>query len=449
MRRWPLVLALCCGCTPKVPPHLAIDPEPADEQPVRITDLASAIEALVRHDPLARAPALPDPEVLEAIDGGAPLADYVRTTRDLEAGEGEVERVLGQLEDKYAGTAVVALTRGYRLRVVENMLATTPDLDEPTAARIAVLLTPLHDPSVDDPLPRGPLEWVDGEGPLPERLRRMGDRWVLAGWLADPGIPLEPVGRALQSPVYDGLADTPTGALVLARATAATADPAEGRRALQEATRLALLRAAADRDREQAAWAQARDAARDATGADDPVAALLRQAARALTANAADDRDAGGALLALGALRWEGACAVPPCAGFDRVQWMATAERWSDEIAPAAAAWQALALKQALDDMEVGHDTVRFPLAIETLVDALIGTGAGPLELSLVRRRAPAPQVWLELSRAVGTEGVTDWAQARVALGRHLQHVARHALALDVEPAWREPLQRIADRAIP
>lgn len=448
MRSLLLVLALG-ACTPKVPAHLAIDPPKTADTEAAITDLTSAIDALVRKDPLARAPKLPSTEVLAAIEGGEGLVEYVQRVRLLEKGDGQVERELRQLEDKWSGTAVVALTRGYRLRLVENMVATTPELNEAGQAQVAVLLTPLQDASPDDTLPLAPLHWLEGRDPLVEQIRRVGDRWVLAGWMASPEIPLEPVGRSLDNPIYDGLTETPMGKLVVARANGASADPGTGYADLKEATRLALLRAAADRDSEQATWSEARAAAAEATGAEDPIAAYLDRAAKALTAAAGDDKAAGGALLALGAQRWVDACPDTPCIGVDRTSWMRAAGRWHEGIAPLAATWRVIALKEALDDMDVGHETVLYPQASLTLTDALLGTGAGPLELSLLRRRSPTPQVWLELARAVGTEGSTDWTETRVALGNHLERQTLEALEDIEDPALREPLERISKRAVP
>lgn len=446
---WLLALGLV-ACTPRVPPHLAVDPPAPATLASPITDVESAVAAFVQRDPLARSPSLPDADRLDALPGCEPLASYVRRIRQLEAGNGQVDRELQQLEDEWAGTAVVALTRGYRLRLVENLLATTPELDEPAQERVAVLLNPVQDSRADDTLPLGALQWLDSQGSLNDAIRRSGDRWVLAGWLDHPEIPLAPVGKALEDPLYDGLVATPVGALVAARASGSrTVDPTPGLADLTEATRLALVRAAADRDKEQAAWAEERDRAAAALDGREPITALLQRAAERLTPAAGDDSAAGGALLALAALRWLDACADPPCVGADRTAWMRSAGSWSDEVGPLARVWRVIALKEAIDAMEVGHDTVLYPKAMLQLVDALHGTDAGTLELALLRRRSPEPQTWLDLARAVDTEGATNWSEVRVALGRHLEQHA--ALALEQAPSdpIREALTRIRGRAVP
>ena len=351
MRQCAILLALgsllWSGCGRKIPAHLQPDlPNPdALKAASAITDLTSALAQLTHSDPLVRAPKLLEPSVYEGVESGLPIAAYVRRVQMLERGEGQVQRELQQLEDEFAGTAVVALSRGYRLRIVENILATTPDIDESIEVQIALLITPLQATSTEDTLPQPPLAWLQGDGALAERVRHVGDRWALAAWLESPDIPLGPVGKALDSSLYDGLVQTPVGALVAARAANKSGDVAPGMIALRRATHLALVRAAADRDQEQAGWADLKRSEAEALGVDDPIVHLLQQASSSLTLAAASDKAAGGALLALAALRWQDACGAPPCSGVDRVQWMQIAGRWSDEIAPLAATWQVIALK--------------------------------------------------------------------------------------------------------
>ena len=123
--------------------------------------------------------------------------------------------------------------------------------------------------------------------------------------------------------------------------------------------------------------------------------------------------------------------------------------RWDPEVERLAALWQVIALKEAVDSMDVGHDTVIFPRAVLDLTDALLGTGAGPLDLSLLRKQSPDAQAWLEISRAVGTEGVTDWSETRAALGQHLRDQAQRASTLVDDPALADLLGRISSRAVP
>ena len=448
MTRWMMFLALC-ACTPKVPPHLQLDPPKNEQTTETIVDLETAVAAMVAKDPLARAPLLPPPDTLDANDGREAIAAYTQAVQKLERGEGQVERTLQQLEDRWPGTVAVPLARGYRLRIVENLLAQSPTIDEPTEARIAVLLTSLQNASGNETLPGRPLAWLGTQGDTSERLRHVGDRWVLASWLYSPELPLSAVGISLDAPMYDGLVRTPVGALVSARAKNQMANIDDAWADLTQATYLALTRAAADRDREQASWSETKKAAAAALQTKEPISFLLQRAADGLTAGAGDPRGAGGALLALAALRLEDACTDKPCRGVDRVEWMKAAGTWDPEVEALASVWRVIALKEAADSMDVGHNTVLFPQAIVDLVDALVGTSSGNLDLQLLRRSAPDATVWLDLARATGAEGATNWADTQVAIGSHLETQTQYALGLATDSANQNLLERISSRAVP
>jgi hypothetical protein len=288
-----------------------------------------------------------------------------------------------------------------------------------------------------------------GDGSAAE-VRDYADRWVLAGWLSAPAVDLEVVGSPMSAPMYDGLRETPMGKLVLARATGADVDTTAAWADLERATHLALSRVAADRDKEQAAFAALKKEVADDLGIEgDPEPLLLRRAAAGLTAGAVDDRAAGGALLALTALRWLDACEVEPCTGVDRVEVMHAAERYHPDVAALASQWQVIALKDALDTMDVAHDTVLFTEAMVDLVDALSGTGGGPLEARLLRNRRPDAQTWLILARAVGTEGVTEWEGARAAVGAHLENEVQRTTKQNSDAEVLALLERISRRALP
>ncbi len=437
------------GCGKRVPEHLQIKP-PEQERlaAIPITDLASALAVMVRKDPLARAPKLPDPAVLDPLEGTEPVSAYIRQILRLERGDGQVQRDLQELEEEFPETSVVALSRGYRLRVVENLIAKLEPGEESAESQILELITPLRASGNEETLPRRPLEWLVGAEPIPPVVRNVAERWVLTAWLRGPEIPVEVIGPQMKTPLYDGLSQTPTGKLVLARVSNASGPTEEGLEALRIATRLALTRAAADRDSEQADWSATKKEAAAKVGSDAPVAGYLKLALGPLTAGGGNETAAGGALVAIGASRWEDSCAIQPCIGLDRVETMRAAEAWGN-IRCDAKAWQVIALKESLDTMDVGHDTVLFPRAMVDLADALIGTGAGPLEAQLLRRRTPDPAVWLALGRAVGTEAVTDWDGARVALGGHLEALAREAQDA-CDDSELEPLfERTIRRAVP
>lgn len=443
-------ITLVAGCSSKVPPHLQLDPPPDDRlQHVEIVDVESGVRAIIGRDPLARTPALVDPARLQAIPGGEPLGAFVKGIRSIEQGEGPVERVLQALEDEWRATAVVPLARGYRLRIAENQLANTLVPPEERHRQIAALLSPLNGGEGDPTLPRGPLDWLLDEGG-DNAVRAYGDRWVVSGWLSDPKIPAAAVREALAAPTYDGLRETEAGRLLYARASGLeAADPASGLEDLKWATRLALQKAAADRDSEQSAWATMLGELSASFGETDPIVVLLKRSYDTLVESAGDDAGTGGALLASAALRWVDQCDTSPCTGLDRVETMQFASRWGKEIAPLAATWSVIALKESIDSLDVGRDTALFPEAILDLSDALLGTGGGPLEMEILRRRRPEPQVWLTVARAVGDEGITDWEGVRIALGHHLAAEARRAGALVEDAEWKAMLERVERRAVP
>ncbi len=184
-------------------------------------------------------------------------------------------------------------------------------------------------------------------------------------------------------------------------------------------------------------------------GDADPIRALLQRALAGLVADAGADRSAGGALLAATALRWRGQCGWDPCSGLDRVRTMRAAARFHADVDELAAIWQVIALKEALDGLEVGRETVLYPRASVAIADALLGLGAGPLPVDLVRRARPDETVWGTLSRAAGRDGVSDWEGARVALGAMLATEARRAEGLTDDSEMGPVLDRIARRAVP
>lgn len=444
--RW-LVLWLA-ACPKPVPDHLRVDPPAEAEVQRPISDRGSAIAWVVGADPLVRSPTLPELSVLESVEGVAPLIDFVQAVRRLEQGEGQVERSMQQVEDGHRGTEAVALARGYRLRVVENLLANLATASDERDRAILPLLTPLQ-VSADDPtLNRPALDWLAGEGASEPSVRAYAERWVLSAWLDRPDVRVQAPAQALRADMYDGLARTPIASLVLARDAGAKGDVGPGLAKLERATTLALQQAAADRDKEQAAWAATKRSLVEELG-EDPVGALLEQAFAELAPLGGEDAAVGGALLAHAARRWRDTCGDPPCVGIERVEAMGVARRWSPELDRMGALWQVVALKEALDTMDVAHDTVMYPTGAVGLVDAVLGTGGGPLEDQVLRKRRPDAGVWLALGRAVGEEGVTEWSGARAALGAHLKQHAEAARTLVGDGEQAALLDRITSRAIP
>lgn len=442
------------ACIHPVPEHLRLDPEPRSVQVAPITDLTSATAAVIGRDPLGRSPYLPEADVLAAVAGAESLSAFVSTVRGLQS-EAEVGPAMRAVEDDWRGTVAVPLARGYRLRVAESVLAAGMLDAEALEVRVIHLVAPLGQGKPDTTLPRLPFAFLDEDASSTRpaslrisRIRNYAERWALEGWLDGPNIPLSPLRPVLAEPQYDALRTSPVGALILARIEGAAADPSGGWADLERATTLALAQVAADRGAEQQGWAERENALRTELG-ETPVDTLLRRAVSGLTAAASRDRAAGGAFLAMAALRWRGSCSEQPCAGLDRVDTMRAAARWDDDVASLAACWQVLALKDALDTLDAGRDSILFPDAAARLTDALIGTGAGPIELTLLRKSRPDGQVWLTLSRSVDVQGSTTWEDARVSLGRHLERAATQAMSRAPNAELRDLLQRIARRAVP
>ncbi len=441
------ILLLACG---KVPDHLRVEASGAGAAIDLSVATGEGVVALVtRRDPLVRSPLIPARASAEALAGEPWVVAWLDVLAATELALSDPDPALEQLESSWRGTPVVPLTRGQRLRLAEGVVARTEALEEAAEADILAWLTPLRADDADVGLPRLPLDWLAPPHAAGAAARVLGERWVLAGWLDGPTIPVRPLAVALEGANYDPLRASPLGALLLARAEARGGSATSAFADLREATGLAMNRAAADRDTEQRAWADTRAVVATRLGVPDPEAELLGRALRGLTAAAADDRAAGGALLAHAALRWHDTCPDRPCIGLDRVAQMASASRWHPEVAELASVWQVVALKEAVDQMDVAADTVGFPGAMVGLVDALHGTGAGPLPADLLRVRRGEPRTWAGLASALGVEGVAEWTATRAALGSHLEQKAHSARDLSSDPGIRSLLERIAVRAQP
>lgn len=449
-----LLLLLACGAR-EVAPYLrpSATAEAPAPQAAPITDLSSGLAAAIGRDPLARRPDPGSPGQWSALDGGAPLEAWATAARQSRScGED-----LLALEPGARGTPVVALVRGASLACLETQLLVNDALDPLTAHQLFQWFGPLRND--DRPLPsdaREPLAWL---GPLdPADARRVlllnAERRVLLGWLDGPTIPLEPVGRLLEPPLYDRLLAEPAGALIDARADRRS-DPERGlagRALLERATTLALEEVAADRDNEQAAWKERRTAlqAELALRPDqNPIRHLLERARETLTADARSDASTGHALVALSAARLHGPCEPGACRDLDRTSTLARAETWAPEVAPMARAWQVWALKNVTDAFEVSLARPSFTALMPDLLDALAGTGEARFPTLLLRRGLPTPQLFLDLSRGAGGPDQIDGPGMLANLKTRLARCADHALALEQLPEHGATLQRIRARAGP
>ena len=441
----PLLFLAFVSCARRIPDHLLLSPTTAAEVPESaLKEPADVLRYTLRGDPLARTPATPPPDALATSGASPAYRSWEQAVRQLEQGTGDAASALQRVEDDWPNTEAVALSRGYRLRLIQGILAADPELHQEEAL---VLLSRVRPGSSTTPPPGAPLAWLSPPDAGSDPVLRYADRWVLQGWLSGPAVDVAPVAEALGGVALDRLRDHPLGAALIARGSGASGDPSPALEALRLATRLALERAAADRDGEQDDCAELRDAEAAKIGGADPIGHHLDAAVAAAAPIAKDDRAAGVVVLGVHARRWYGGCADEPCTGLDRSEAFGVAGRYDAEVARIASVWQVIALKEAIDTMDVGHDTVMFPRAMVDLLDALLGTGAGPFDADLLRTRKPDAVTWLALGRALGTDACTDWASARASLGVHLANAVSAVRAGRTDPREVELLDRIARRA--
>ena len=378
-------------------------------------------------DPLVRRP---DPGTLDTwrlVDDREPIEAWARLARQPHA----PAKTWTALESAHPGTLAVPLARGAGLAALEATVAVSAPTGEARRALLAWLGPVVVDGA---PLPsaaRGPLDWLEPDpAEAPAAVLRWSERSVLLGWLDGPHLPSLPAAAALRPGVYDRLLDSPTGRLLRARADASTAPEAATRAedALAKATTLALQRVTADRNADQEQWRQTREGLADLLG-PDPVASLLAQARTDATASAGEDAAVATALLAHAAERIHGSCPDTPCSGLDRVATLEAAVRWDPATAHTAAVWRVIALKAALDRLEVTRERVGVPGAWGDLGDALLGTGGGSVPQHLLRTRTPTAATWLALSRAAGGTDATTWEDCLSALETRLDELLVDALA--------------------
>ncbi|MDP2315892.1 MAG: hypothetical protein Q8P41_23555 [Pseudomonadota bacterium] len=421
------MLLLLLACARPIPTALQIDTQDARTTAPEPTDPAALVGWMIGDDPLARRPRMPTGPVDEA------LADWMKVAASAEPRPTDWAAV----EAAHPGTAVVPLARGARLAALET------SLQDPAAALGWSVPLPPGETSQDQVRPA--LDWL---GAPADALLGLVERQVLLGWLDAPSVPVDDAASALTAPTYDRAAATPAGALLVARA-ARPRDPtaaAAGRDALLEATWIAAMGAAADRDAEQVAVKALRAEAGTRAGVSgDPTNTLLTRAWQGLAADAGGDDSTGLALLAQAALRWRNACTDAPCGGFDRVALMANAGRWDPAVAPLADAWRVIAAKDALDRFESAFDAPSFPQALDGVIEVLVGTG-GSVDRSLLLYARPGPPVQLALSRAAGGGDLTSREDLFRTLKNRLARQARAAMEVAPE-RLREPLGRIAKRA--
>lgn len=429
-------LLLLAGCLrASAPPPSEVAPPVVPPEP---DDPALLVPWMIAGDPLARRPRQP-----ERPPAAPDLAAYVAVAAEADPTPAAFRR----LEEQWPGTPTVALARGARLAAMEVAG------DDADAVMDALL--PFDPPDAARPRARDPLAWSGVVAP--RDLLPAGERAVLLGWLADPAAPPVYVATLLDRPEWDRLVQTPAGQLVRAAGQGARdeAAAADGRDVLAEATAYAAQRAAADRPREQAEVRALKDTIGPRFGVTgDPLAAMLRRAREGLTRDGGGPGSTGLALVAIAAERLNRSCPDAPCTGFDRVTSLGDAARWGPEPAALAAAWQAIALKDARDHLDVAYAEPSFPSALDGLVEALLGPDTGPFDRSILTQAEPGPGVHLAVCRALDAGDLTSRAAMTAAVDRRLAERTEAALAaLAAAPdlphgaELRPPLERILKRA--
>lgn len=405
----PFVLLL--GCVAELPPELAPGPSAVTAPPPEPTDPVAKVAWMIGDDPLARRPRVPATGFDPAVDAFGAVSATAAERPDTWWG----------LEARFPGTLAVPLARGARLAAVEPHYPDFHGLDS--------WLLPLPPPPAPVEHARSPLDWL---GPAePADVLAVLERDVLLGWLDGPSLPLAPVAHAIRTSTSGRAAQTPSGRLILARVDATGTSDVPG---FVEATRLALVHVAADTDREEAEWKKLRG------DGPDPIAERLRL-------NELDGRDdaaVGRSLVAQAGLRWANACDDKPCQGFDRARDLAAAERWGADPTRYAHAWEVVFLKDGVDQLLTAWDTPFVAFAVDRVTEALYDVGG--LDQSVLQHRDLAPQSLLLFNRALGAGDLTSKDATFASLNRHLAARARAALG-DADPAWQEPLTRIARRA--
>ena len=439
-----IALWLTMACAPKeLPAHLRVDQPTAQElSAVPLTDDASALSVLLGKDPLARHAAPGEPGRWAGLPSAAALEDWASLTREAS----ESPQDWQALEARWPGTIVVGLARGSQLGHLEVQLA--GEGDRPLSTEAIAWIGPLR---VGEQIyPRDAGSWLaDDAAQIRDNALYLAERRVVLGWLSSPKIPLEPVAAAMDPGLQGRLMEAPAGRLILARVSGAAAveSGGQGRALLERATTLALREAAADADKEQAAWRVELGVLRAELDNPDPISELLARARDQLTEAAATDEFAGLGLVALTAERLRGSCPDQPCTGLDRTSTLVAARTWGREVGGPAAVWTLIGLKTATDAFEASWKHPSFKTHAPLLADTLLGTGAASMDLGVLRVPTANPGTMLAVARGAGRDGVTDFEGARWALRERLAETARRALVEELPAEQRQLVERVLRRA--
>ena len=442
-----LLITLLACIDRTIPDHLLAAPKIAHTQEEVPPSGDAHIAWYLGPDPLARAVReMAQPTNVSEHQTYAPFFEARKTVEQQGADAGMLMQIV---EERGRGTANVPFSRGYRLKAVETSLSHQIQQHESQQHNLllATLSTPLRPrPSPLNQTLAEQTTTLKSTDTSQGTLLSMMENWVLLGWLDGPNISLHNLGELLQQPQYGRFADHPTAKLIQSRAANHNALPIRGEDSLRHATLLELTRAAADNDSEIAAWAEKQRVERTKIGGIDPIHYYLTDALKNLTESAGDDSAMANALVAMAGLEWTGFADQHRFHALHRVDVLSAAKRF-DTTNPMVNIWRTIALKEAIDTLDVGRNTSLFEDAVLNLIGVLISTGAGPFHVSVLTHETPSPELWLEIGRGMGAESTTDWERLRRDLGYLLRSQAKRARENISDPAFTKLLLKIESRA--
>jgi len=421
---------LVIACVKEVPPHLRVETAPK-------TKSEATLSGLVSTDPLLRRP---DPRTegsWSAVAENDAIEAWAKVARKPRPRVSDWARVASESR----GTLAVALAKGSMLAGLE---ASIGDWGHPHQKEVAAWLNltetaarpTTHDLSE-------PLAWLPGFTPKEkyEAARHIATRTVLSAWLDGPNIDLLPASRAMDLPLHTGIADSPTGQLIQARAAGAHNPEAaqQGTAHLWEATRHALRWVGADGNRAQTTLLKERQTFREEHG-KNPVAHYLSLAQQKLIMDAAENDSAGLAWLAINAERLEGTCPDRPCGGLDKTANIKRTEVWGPTATSLSTIWQLIAIKSALDTFETSLDKPLFYKRLPQIVDALAGSHNTRIPSPILRYRSADRPLILNLSSLMNADPTLDRVHLMKSIRERIDALCAEAMAKNLPTAIEKEL---------
>jgi len=425
---WAFLLVI--ACVKEVPPHLRVETTPKTTSEATLSGLVSTDPLLRRPDPRTEGSwsALPEADAIEI------WAKVARKTRPL-ASDWRTS------EADSRGTIGAALSKGAMLAALEASMGDWSHPNQQEVAEWLGLTETAARPATRDL--SEPLAWLPGVTPKEkyEAARHIASRAVLSAWLDGPNMDLRPAGSALELPLHTGIADTPTGQLIRARASGARNPDAaqQGLSDLWEATRHALRWVGADGNRAQKELLKERQAFREQHGTN-PVAHYLRLAQKKLITNAYEPDSSGLAWIAINAERLEGTCPDTPCDGLDKTSNIKRAAVWGPTAKALSTIWQLIAIKSALDTFETSLDKPLLYKRLPQIVDAFAGSHDSRIPLPVLRYRKAERPLILNLSSLINADPTLDSEHLFQSIHQRIHALCDAAIDLNPPPAIAKEL---------